>query len=75
VALTMMITEIAETWASYLTMAEELKLAAQTLTRDISKLSSAGSPSRMQPWVFAALFASSSGRHRRAVSNGRVSPP
>jgi mercuric reductase len=35
----MTITEIAETWAPYLTMAEALKLAAQTFTRDVSKLS------------------------------------
>jgi mercuric reductase len=35
----MTITEIAETWAPYLTMAEGLKLAAQTFTRDVSKLS------------------------------------
>lgn len=31
--------ELAETWAPYLTMAERLKLTAQTLTRDVSKLS------------------------------------
>jgi mercuric reductase len=35
----MTITEIAETWAPYLTMSEGLKLAAQTFTRDVSKLS------------------------------------
>lgn len=35
----MTITEVAETWAPYLTMAEGLKLAAQTFTRDVSKLS------------------------------------
>ncbi|MBI3649058.1 MAG: mercury(II) reductase [Actinobacteria bacterium] len=35
----MTITEIAETWAPYLTMAEGIKLAAQTFTRDVSKLS------------------------------------
>lgn len=31
--------QIAATWAPYLTMAEGLKLAAQTFTRDVSKLS------------------------------------
>jgi mercuric reductase len=35
----MTITEIAETWAPYLTMAEGIKLAAQTFTRDVSRLS------------------------------------
>jgi mercuric reductase len=35
----MTVTEVAETWAPYLTMAEGLKLAAQTFTRDVSKLS------------------------------------
>ena len=35
----MTITDIAETWAPYLTMAEGIKLAAQTFTRDVSKLS------------------------------------
>jgi mercuric reductase len=35
----MTIAEVAETWAPYLTMAESLKLAAQTFTRDVSKLS------------------------------------
>ncbi len=35
----MTITEIAETWTPYLTMAEGLKLAAQTFTRDVSRLS------------------------------------
>ena len=35
----MTITEIAETWAPYLTMAEGIELAAQTLTRDVSRLS------------------------------------
>ncbi len=35
----MTVGEIAETWAPYLTMAEGLKLAAQTFTRDVSKLS------------------------------------
>jgi mercuric reductase len=32
-------TDLAETWAPYLTMSEGLKLAAQTFTRDVSKLS------------------------------------
>lgn len=31
--------DLAETWAPYLTMAEGLKLAAQTFTRDVAKLS------------------------------------
>ena len=31
--------QIADTWAPYLTMAEGLKLAAQTFTRDVTKLS------------------------------------
>ena len=31
--------DLAETWTPYLTMAEGLKLAAQTFTRDVSKLS------------------------------------
>ncbi len=31
--------DLAKTWAPYLTMAEGLKLAAQTFTRDVSKLS------------------------------------
>lgn len=35
----MTVGEFAETWAPYLTMAEGLKLAAQTFTRDVSKLS------------------------------------
>jgi mercuric reductase len=35
----MTITDIAESWAPYLTMTEALKLAAQTFTRDVSKLS------------------------------------
>jgi mercuric reductase len=35
----MTVTELAETWAPYLTMAEGLKLVAQTFTRDVSKLS------------------------------------
>lgn len=35
----MTVGELAETWAPYLTMAEGLKLAAQTFTRDVSKLS------------------------------------
>ena len=33
------VTELAETWAPYLTMAEALKLAAQTFSTDVSKLS------------------------------------
>jgi mercuric reductase len=33
------VTELADTWYAYLTMAEGLKLAAQTFTRDVSKLS------------------------------------
>jgi mercuric reductase len=32
-------TDLAQTWAPYLTMSEGLKLAAQTFTRDVSKLS------------------------------------
>lgn len=35
----MTVTQMAETWAPYLTMAEGLKLAAQTFTRDVAKLS------------------------------------
>jgi mercuric reductase len=35
----MSVNDLAETWAPYLTMAEGLKLAAQTFTRDVSKLS------------------------------------
>jgi mercuric reductase len=35
----MTVTEVAETWAPYLTMAEGIKLVAQTFTRDVSKLS------------------------------------
>jgi len=35
----MTVKELAETWAPYLTMAEGLKLAAQTFTRDVHKLS------------------------------------
>ncbi|MEX2031681.1 MAG: mercury(II) reductase [Dehalococcoidia bacterium] len=35
----MTVKELAETWAPYLTMAEGLKLAAQTFTRDVSQLS------------------------------------
>lgn len=35
----MTVRELAETWAPYLTMAEGLKLAAQTFTRDVSRLS------------------------------------
>lgn len=31
--------DLANTWAPYLTMAEGIKLAAQTFTRDVSKLS------------------------------------
>jgi mercuric reductase len=31
--------ELASAWAPYLTMAEALKLAAQTFTRDVAKLS------------------------------------
>jgi mercuric reductase len=33
------VTDLAETWSPYLTMAESLRLAAQTFTRDVSKLS------------------------------------
>lgn len=33
------VTDLAETWAPYLTMAESLRLAAQTFTRDVSQLS------------------------------------
>jgi len=39
VAQRMTVTQLAETWAPYLTMAEGLKLAAQTFTRDVAKLS------------------------------------
>ena len=35
----MTVTNLAETWAPYLTMSEGLKLVAQTFTRDVSKLS------------------------------------
>lgn len=35
----MTVDELAETWSPYLTMAEGLKLAAQTFTRDVSRLS------------------------------------
>jgi mercuric reductase len=35
----MTIDQIAGTWAPYLTMAEGFRLAAQTFTRDVSKLS------------------------------------
>jgi len=35
----MSVDQLAHTWAPYLTMAEALKLAAQTYTRDITKLS------------------------------------
>lgn len=35
----MTVQQLANTWAPYLTMAEGLKLAAQTYTRDVSKLS------------------------------------
>lgn len=35
----MTVQELAETWCPYLTMAEGLKLAAQTFTRDVHKLS------------------------------------
>lgn len=35
----MTVQELAETWSPYLTMAEGLKLTAQTFTRDVSKLS------------------------------------
>jgi len=35
----MTVQELAETWAPYLTMAEGLKLTAQTFTRDVHKLS------------------------------------
>jgi mercuric reductase len=33
------VTDLTETWAPYLTMAESLRLAAQTFTRDVSRLS------------------------------------
>jgi len=33
------VTDLAETWAAYLTMAEGLRLAAQTFTRDVGQLS------------------------------------
>lgn len=35
----MTVQELAETWTPYLTMAEGLKLTAQTFTRDVDKLS------------------------------------
>jgi mercuric reductase len=35
----MTVGELASTWAPYLTMAEALKLAAQTFTRDVAQLS------------------------------------
>ncbi len=35
----MTVTQMADTWCPYLTMAEGLKLAAQTFTRDVAKLS------------------------------------
>jgi mercuric reductase len=35
----MTVEELASTWAPYLTMAEGLKLAAQTFARDVAKLS------------------------------------
>lgn len=35
----MTVHELANTWAPYLTMAEAVKLAAQTFTRDVAKLS------------------------------------
>jgi mercuric reductase len=35
----MTVHQMAELWSPYLTMAEGLKLAAQTYTRDVSKLS------------------------------------
>ena len=35
----MTITDLAGTWAPYLTMGEVLRLAAQAFTRDISRLS------------------------------------
>jgi mercuric reductase len=35
----MTVADLANTWSPYLTMAEALKLAAQTYTRDVSKLS------------------------------------
>ncbi len=39
VKLAMTTTELADTWAPYLTMGEGLRLAAQAFTRDITKLS------------------------------------
>lgn len=33
------VTQVANTWAPYLTMAEALKRAAQTFARDVTKLS------------------------------------
>jgi mercuric reductase len=35
----MTVTDLAQTWAPYLTMAEGLRLAAQAFTRDVSRLS------------------------------------
>jgi mercuric reductase len=34
----MTVAELASSWAPYLTMADGLKLAAQTITRDVAKL-------------------------------------
>jgi len=36
------VTQLAEQWCPYLTMAEGLKLAARTFTRDVTKLSCCG---------------------------------
>jgi mercuric reductase len=36
------VTQLAEQWCPYLTMAEGLKLAAQTFARDVTKLSCCG---------------------------------
>jgi mercuric reductase len=35
----MTVEQLADLWSPYLTMAEALKLAAQTYTRDVSRLS------------------------------------
>jgi mercuric reductase len=35
----MTVQQVAQLWSPYLTMAEGLKLAAQTFTRDVTKLS------------------------------------
>ena len=39
VKLGLTVREVADTWAPYLTMAEALKLTAQTFTREVAQLS------------------------------------